>query len=342
MSKRTALRPHPSAHPWPTDRWPEGDLGSNVDGRRIDEAFDRVFEQPWPESYGVTQAVVAIHRGTLVRERYAPDHTRDSTFISWSMAKSILQCAIGTLVRDGKLDVFEPADVPEWRGAGDSRSALTVDQLLRMSSGLRFIEDYVDEHGSDCIRMLFGPGQQDVAGYAASLPLDHAPDTVWNYSSGTSNIIAAIAGRAIGGGAPGTRAYLERELLHPIGMRSATPRFDAAGTFIGSSYLFASARDFARFGLFYLRDGVWDGKRILPEGWVDHARTTTPGSAGEYGAHWWLRLVGEDSFHCSGFQGQYTLCVPSRDLVVVRLGVSTPEHREHVRLWLAEFVALFD
>jgi CubicO group peptidase (beta-lactamase class C family) len=127
-----------------------------------------------------------------------------------------------------------------------------------------------------------------------------------------------------------------------IGMQTATPRFDAAGTFIGSSYLFASARDFARFGLFYLRDGTWDGERILPEGWVDHARTTTPGSEGEYGAHWWLRLAEEDSFHCSGFQGQYILCSPSRDLVVVRLGVSTPEQREPLIPWFREVLSLFD
>jgi CubicO group peptidase (beta-lactamase class C family) len=344
LSELIALRPHPSKHPWPTDRWPEGDLDSGVDAGRIDAALDRVFEQPWPPIYGVTHAVVAIHRGELVRERYAPEHTRDSTFISWSMAKSLLQCAIGTLVRDGKLDVFEPADVPDWRGAGDSRSALTVDQLLRMSSGLHFFEDYVDEQGSDCIRMLFGSGQHDVAGYAASLPLDHAPDTVWNYSSGTSNILSALVGRIVGGGVANAEvmeAFLRREIFDRIGMRTATLRFDPAETWIGSSFLFASAQDFARFGYFYLRDGVWGDERLLPDGWVDYARTPTPASDGEYGAHWWLAQDGSGRFNASGYRGQYIVVDPARDLVVVRLGESTPEQRVNVLTFMRDVVESF-
>jgi CubicO group peptidase (beta-lactamase class C family) len=311
----------------------------SVDGEKLQKLTEAAFAEQ--DRYGETHALLAVHRGRLVFERYGDGYGPEETYRSWSMAKSVTHALVGLLLRDGKLSLEGPAPVPRWE-PGDPRHEITLENMLRMQDGLDFVEEYVPNVGSDVIPMLFQEGKDDVAAFAEDRPLAHPPGTVWNYSSGTSNIIAAIAGRAIGGGAPGTRAYLERELLHPIGMRSATPRFDAAGTFIGSSYLFASARDFARFGLFYLRDGVWDGKRILPEGWVDHARTTTPGSAGEYGAHWWLRLVGEDSFHCSGFQGQYTLCVPSRDLVVVRLGVSTPEHRESVRLWLAEFVALFD
>lgn len=211
-----------------------------------------------------------------------------------------------------------------------------------MKDGLDFTEEYVPDVGSDVIPMLFQEGKDDVAAFAEDRGLAHPPGTHWNYSSGTSNILSAIVGRAIGGGEQAVVAYMRRELLDPLGMRSADPRFDAAGTFIGSSYLFATARDFARFGLLYLRDGVWDGKRVLPAGWVDHARTTTEGSEGEYGAHWWLRLVGEDSFHCSGFQGQYIVCVPSRDLIVVRLGVSQPEQRDTFAAWLREFVEQFD
>ncbi len=344
MPELIALRPHPHARPWPTHRWPESELSSSVDRTRIDDALNRVFEQPWPEIYGVTHALVAIHQGALVRERYAPDHTRDSTFISWSMAKSILQCAIGTLVRDGKLDVHEPADVPNWRDPGDPRRALTVDQLLRMSSGLRFFEDYVDEQGSDCIRMLFGRGQQDVAAYAASLPLDHPPDTVWNYSSGTSNILSALVGRIVGGGtADGSamEAFLRREIFDRIGMQTATLRFDPAETWIGSSFVFATARDFARLGYLYLRDGVWGGERLLPQGWVDYARTPTPASGGEYGAHWWLAQDGSGRFHASGYRGQYIVVDPARDLVVVRLGESTPEQRASVLTFMRDVVESF-
>ncbi len=344
MSDLIPLRPHPQAIPWSTNRWPESDPDSTVDRDRIGEALDRVFEQPWPETYGVTHAVVAIHHGSLVAERYAPEHTPDSTFISWSMAKSVLQCAIGTLVRDGKLDISERAEVPAWRDPSDPRAALTVDQLLRMSSGLRFLEDYVDEHGSDCIRMLFGRGQQDVAEYASNLPLDHAPDTVWNYSSGTSNILSALVGRIVGAGISEkskTEAFLRREIFDRIGMKSATLRFDPAETWIGSSFLFATAHDFARFGYLYLRDGVWEGERLLPRGWVDYARTPAPASGGEYGAHWWLAQDGSGRFNASGYRGQYIVVDPARDLVVVRLGESTPEQRANVLTFMRDIVESF-
>jgi CubicO group peptidase (beta-lactamase class C family) len=260
---------------------------------------------------------------------------------SWSMAKSFVHAWVGILIRDRKLSLEGPAPVQRWE-PGDPRFEITLENLLRMQDGLDFVEDFDPELGTDVIRMLFRSGKEDVAAFAENRPLAYPPGTHWNYSSGTTNIVAALAGRCVGAGRTDTQKYLERELLHPLGIRSAILRFDAAGTFIGSSYLFASARDFARFALLYLRDGVWEGRRILPEGWVDHARRTTPGSGGEYGAHWWLRLAGEDSFHCSDYEGQYALCVPSRDLIVVRLGVSTPEQRTSLEEWLRGFVAAFD
>ena len=137
-------------------------------------------------------------------------------------------------------------------------------------------------------------------------------------------------GRAVGGGQAGMEAFLRKALFDPIGMASASARFDAAGTFVGSSYVFATARDFARFGLLDLRDGVWDGRRILPEGWVDHARTVTPESRGEYGAHWWIALHDPGIFTATGFNGQYVVVAPARDLVIVSLGVSSPEQRPKV------------
>ena len=139
------------------------------------------------------------------------------------------------------------------------------------------------------------------------------------------------------------RDYMRRTLFEPLGMRSTEPRFDAAGTFIGSSFVDATARDFARFGLLYLRDGRFGEARarVLPRGWVDHARTPTPPSKGEYGAHWWLGLGEPEAFFASGYRGQYTLVVPTRDLVIVRLGVSTPDQRDHVRASLTELVQSF-
>jgi len=173
------------------------------------------------------------------------------------------------------------------------------------------------------------------------VPLAHPPDSVWCYSSGTSNLVASLAGRALGGGEAAMRAYLARELFARLGMTTAEPRFDAAGTFIGSSFVYASARDFARFGLLYLRDGVWDGERVLPEGWVDYARTPTAHSAGEYGAHWWLPIEGDGMFSANGYQGQYVYVAPARDVVAVRLGVSTSDQQPLVKAWLAELVGRF-
>jgi CubicO group peptidase (beta-lactamase class C family) len=195
---------------------------------------------------------------------------------------------------------------------------------------------------SDVIEMLFGRGADDVAAYAESRPLLHEPGTQFNYSSGTSNIVSAIAGRAVGGGAALVE-FLRQRILEPIGMTSADPRIDAADTFIASSYVYATARDFARFGMLYLRDGTWDGRRLLPDGWVDHGRrqrSTDPDGDG-YGAHWWV--VGDDmgSFRASGYEGQAILISPGLDLLAVRLGYSTAEMYAALRDWRAALVDAF-
>jgi CubicO group peptidase (beta-lactamase class C family) len=181
--------------------------------------------------------------------------------------------------------------------------------------------------------MLFGDGARDMGGYASSKPLAYAPGTHWSYSSGTTNIISRAVRDAAGGTEDAYRAFIDRELLGPIGIDDAVLEFDAAGTLIGSSLIFMSARDYARFGLLYLRDGVWNGRRILPEGWVDHARKPTPGSNGRYGAQWWLsfsnpeRVAGssmhlpEDAFMARGHQEQAIIVIPSRDLVLVMLSL---------------------
>jgi CubicO group peptidase (beta-lactamase class C family) len=319
--------PQPADVAWPTADWPLGSPPAD-------------FREPEAPELGKTHALVAIWRGRLVYERYGPGHGPDSTLISWSVAKSFLHALVGLLVRDGKLDPAPRADVPQWQRPGDARAAITLDQLLRMTSGLYWREDYVDSQQSDVIEMLFGEGKDDVADFASHYPLAARPGSVWCYSSGSSNLVSAIAGRALGGGDSLAR-YLSRELFARLGMSSARERRDAAGTWIGSSFVFATARDFARFGLLYLRDGVWEGERVLPEGWADYARSVTPGSAGEYGAHWWLPPPGEGMFSANGYQGQYVFVAPARDVVAVRLGESTAEQQPLVREWLAELVARF-
>lgn len=321
------LPPQPEAVPWPTDEWPTAAPGPDVDAERLAAVAARAFAPESEASHGRTLALLVVHRGRLVLERYAPGKGPADTFPSWSVAKSVLHAAVGVLVGEGRLALHEPAPIAAWRAPGDPRGAITLEHLLRMVDGLDFVEVYEATGRSDVIEMLFGSGKDDVAAFAAARPLAHPPGTFWNYSSGTSNLVAAIAGAAVGGGRAGMEAFLRRALFEPLGMRSAKPRFDAAGTFVGSSYVFATARDFARFGLLYLRDGIWEGRRLLPAGWVDHARAETPASWGRYGAHWWLALDGSGRFSANGFQGQYVLVDPARDLVLVRLGVSTPEQR---------------
>ncbi|MFL6205823.1 MAG: serine hydrolase domain-containing protein [Acidimicrobiales bacterium] len=320
------LPPQPGDVPWPTESWPTGEPPPG-----LEQVVDEVFSDP--DRYGDTYAVVVVQGGRLLLERYGgalphfdrpPEPVEPHTpLLSWSMAKSVLHAAVGLLVGEGRLQLDAPPGVPGW---DDDRSAITLDHLLHMRDGLRWVEDYVDDGVSNVIAMLFGEGQADVAAYAGASPLAHPPDTVFNYSSGTSNIVAGIVGRAV---APDTvTAFLQDRLLQPIGMRSAEPRVDDTGTFIGSSFVYATAQDWARFGLLYLRDGVWEGERLLPAGWVDHGRTvrSVDEDGALYGAHWWVDELdtARGTFRASGYEGQMVAVCPPLDAVVVRLG-RTPE-----------------
>jgi CubicO group peptidase (beta-lactamase class C family) len=215
-----------------------------------------------------------------------------------------------------------------------------------MSSGLHFVEDYVDAGVSHVIEMLFGEGVDDHAAYAANFPLDHQPGTVWNYASGTTNIIARIVGGIVGGGQAGMEQFLQTRLFDPLGMISATPKFDTAGTFVGSSYVYATARDFAKFGQLYLRNGQWSDRQLLPLGWADHARTPISAPIADdephgYGAHWWLWNRGTSTFSANGYEGQRIIVSPERDLVVVRLGKSPSDLRAGYDGWLNNVLDCF-
>ncbi|WP_430421472.1 serine hydrolase domain-containing protein [Phenylobacterium sp.] len=312
------------------------------DAARLEALLAQAFDAPSDGPLGKTYALLAIQGGRLTYERYGFGATPETTQPSWSMAKSMTQALVGMLVLDGRLDPQAPADVPEWKGASDPRAAITLDHLLRMSSGLAFVEDYVPGSVSDVLEMLYGSGKADAAAYAASRPLAHPPGSFWSYASGTSNIVARLAAQAQGGD---FAAYMRSRLFEPLGMASATPKFDAAGTFIGSSYCFCTPRDFARFGLLYLRDGIWDGERLLPEGWVDYARTPTFQQAGvtdgPYGAHWWLGIGGPGSFSANGYAGQFIIVCPDRDLIVVRNGDTPLEAKDRLRDWVGEVVDCF-
>jgi CubicO group peptidase (beta-lactamase class C family) len=343
MTLRT-LPPQDPSTPWPTAEWPRGDIPDSVDRARLTALIDRAFAAPVTEDFGETHALVIVQHGRLLLERYGQDFTAKDTFPSWSMAKSITQALVGLLVKDGRIDIHAPAYAPEWQGADDPRRAITLDLLLRMSSGLAFIEEYLPDKPSDVIRMLWGEGKDDVAHFAAAFPLAHEPGKFWSYSSGTSNIVARAAAHAAGVSGEAFHAFMRARLFTPLGMTSPVPKFDTAGTFIGSSFCFATAQDFARFGLLYLRNGVWNGARLLPEGWVDYARTPTwqqPTDQGRYGAHWWLDLAGPGSFSANGYEGQFTVVIPERDMVIVRHGRTPAEKNDAVKGWIRSIAACF-
>lgn len=342
ISALPRLPGQPADTPWPTNAWPSAAPPAATDQAALTQLLDRAFSNP--DDLGKTSAFLAVQGGKIVSERYNEGFGPDETYHSWSMAKSMTHALVGIAMADGHLDIHAPANVPEWQGADDPRAAITVEHLLRMVSGLQFTEDYEDSGISHTIEMLFGSGKEDVAQFAAAMPLEHPIGSFWSYSSGTTNILCRLLADTLDLDQDGFEAFLRGRLLDPIGMRSAIPKFDAAGTFIGSSFCFCTARDFARFGLLYLRDGVWDGTRILPEGWVDHARTPTPNVPPEepmgYGGQWWLDLAGPGSFSANGYDGQYIVIVPEKDLILVRHGMSEAR-KDNVRAWLADVASCF-
>ncbi len=311
--------------------WPDGERVAFEPRVALEQALDQAFaEQAGTGRPKRTRAVVVVHQGRIVAERYAMGFGPDTPLPGWSMSKSVVGALAGTLVGLGLWRLDAPVPLAAWRGPGDPRAAITLDQLLAMSSGLEFEESYRSPL-SDVNLMLWSGG--DAGGYAAAKRLAHPPGAHWQYASGTTNVLAAAMRDTLG---PAYAAYPRRALFERLGMASAVLETDAAGTFVGSSLMFATARDWARSGLLFANDGVWQGTRVLPEGWVRYSATPAPAAAARnYGAHWWLKLerppgappaaLPPDAFHAAGHGGQYVSVVPSRALVVVRLGHAIDE-----------------
>jgi CubicO group peptidase (beta-lactamase class C family) len=317
------LRPPPAPRPLATP-WTVA-TGS----ARLARVVETAFTEPAPRRLRRTRAVIVVRDGRIIAERYAPGFNAGTPLAGWSMTKSVLSALVGILVGDGRLALDQASLLPQWQ-APDRRAAIRLEDLLRMRSGLRFSEVYEDL-SSDVVTMLFNC--DDAAKYAAGQPLDAAPGTTWSYSSGTTNILSSLIRRAVGDA--DYPDWPRRALFDPAGMESAILEADAAGTFVCSSFMLATARDWARFGQLFLQDGVLDGRRILPEGWVHFCTAPTRESGGIYGAHWWLGLKPEmggesaaavrlprDAYFAIGHEGQTLTVVPSLQLVVVRLGLS--------------------
>ena len=310
-----------------------GPAVSEPSDERLRSALDAAFAEPEHGPARRTRAVVVVRDGHIIAERYARGVGVDTPLLGYSATKSVVSALIGILVRDGHLAVDAPAPVPAWSAPDDPRHAITVDQLLRMTSGLELAES--GSPWSPVARMLYR--ERDMAAFAASARLGARPGAEWAYTSGGTLLLSGILRDAVGGTGEAVLRFARQELFAPLGMRSAILELDATGTPVGSTYLLASARDWARFGLLVLDDGVAGGRRILPEGWVRYA--TTPTLDTGYGAGFWTnRVPGKiplspvswgipdapsDTFFARGLLGQYVVVVPSRRLVVVRLGASS-------------------
>ena len=291
---------------------------TSVDMTEIDAAIADGFE---PEHN--TLAVTILHRGRIVAERYAAGISAETPLPGWSMAKSVTATLVGILVGQHRLDLHAPGAVQAWQSAADARSRVTLDQLLRMTSGMDVVET---QSGADSVsQMLFVA--PDAAAFVAGHSLEAPPGEVWEYSSGSTVLVAKIVVDTAGGAMHDSQLFMRRHLFAPLGLSTFVFEPDSAGTFIGSSFAFASAHDWAKLGQLYLDDGTWEGRRLLPEGWRDYVTRVTPASGeARYGAGFWrpardIKLPA-DTFYASGFQGQYVLVIPSRELVIVRLGAS--------------------
>ena len=309
--------PQPEGVPFPAESWPEGEWPAGVDRDVVDAAVDLAFADGGEPR---VRAVVIVHGGEVVYERYSPNPLDGPTKVmpGFSMAKSFTSAFVGILVGQGRLDVDEPAPVPAWSREGDPRGAITLDDLLRMSSGLEWVEG-PEVNDSDMVAAVVSG---DAAAYAADKEQAHDPGTRFLYSGGNTVLLDRILADEVGSEQP-FRPFMDTELFDKLGIDPMLLEFDGAGTWLGAYAADTTARNYAKFGLLYLRDGVWDGERILPEGWVEYSRTPSDTNP-EYGAGWWLDLERPGVFYAVGVDGQVITVAPEHDLTYVTLATDGP------------------
>ncbi|MEM9866692.1 MAG: serine hydrolase [Bacteroidota bacterium] len=289
-----------------------------VDYYQLNRAIAQAFSNPEIQK---TRTVLVLYKGFLLGERYIDGFSKDTRVLGWSMTKSLLATCYGILEHQGKLEMDWPAPIPEWKD--DERGQITLNHLLRMQSGLAWEEDY--SKISDVTQMLFL--EDDMSWAQKEKKLIAQPTEVWNYSSGTTNLLSGILRQQF----RSQQEYLDfpyQFLIDKIGMHSMVLEADVKGNYVGSSYAWATTRDWARFGQLYLDKGSWNGEQVFNPSWVDYITEVTADSNGEYGAHFWLNAQGKypdvprDLFSCNGFQGQYVFVIPSKSMVVVRTGLA--------------------
>ncbi|MDE1468186.1 serine hydrolase domain-containing protein [Aurantiacibacter sp. D1-12] len=327
-----------------------------VSREALARAVDDVFTA---EGVGETRALIVMYNGEVVAERYAEDFPAETRHVGWSMSKTATGLLIGMMVADGRLRLDDPAPVEAWQRTGDPRSEITLRHLLQMRSGLRHQEMTVPVYKSPEVRMMYIEGRDDMAGWAEAQPLEFEPGSTFRYSTATSMILSDIATDLIAPGADADERqqtmadYIEARLAVPLGLESLTGEYDAAGTLIGGSSFWATARDWASLGEFMRNGGSVDGAQIVPRGWVSFMREPSPAAA-DYGAHLWLNRTSEaerdylfegqgpeTAFAMMGHLGQYVIVSPQQGLTVVRLGVSHDQQRPLLMDEMADIFALY-
>ena len=299
---------------------PKDTVFANIDYEKVNNTVNTAFDKKSVKDKR-TRAVIVIYKDKIIAEKYAEGFNKNAKILGWSMTKSITATYFGILQKQGKIDIKKPAPIAEW--ANDERKKITINDLLHMNSGLEWEENY--NAISDVTKMLFMA--EDMTKSQVDKLLIGKPNESWNYSSGTTNLLSGILRKQF----KSHQEYLDfwySSLLDKIGMNSALVESDMAGNFVGSSYGWATTRDWAKFGLLYLHKGNWNGEQLFDESWAKYVATPTNTSNGNYGAQFWLNAGGKfpdvpkEMYYCSGYQGQMVAIFPNHDLVIVRMGLS--------------------
>ncbi|MDI1304945.1 MAG: serine hydrolase [bacterium] len=299
---------------------PKDTVFSTIDYTKLNAAVANAFDKT-SEIKKRTRSILVIYKDKIIAEKYDSGFDKNSKILGWSMTKSITSALFGILQKQGKYDIDDSAPIPEW--ANDKRKLITTSDLLHMNSGLQWVEDY--KTICDATKMLFQA--EDMTRVQLEKPAEIKPNMRWNYSSGTTNLLSGILRKQF----KTHQEYLDfwySALIDKIGMNSMVVETDMAGNYVGSSYGWATTRDWSKFGLLYLHKGNWNGEQILDESWIKYTTTPTNTSNGRYGGHFWLNASGHfpdvprDMYYCSGFQGQMVAIISSLDLVIVRMGLT--------------------
>ncbi|WP_281636876.1 serine hydrolase domain-containing protein [Flavobacterium marginilacus] len=302
------------------DAEPKDKIFANVDYAKLNQAVANAFDAEGEDAKR-TRSVLVIYKDRIIAEKYAEGLTKNSILLGWSMTKSITGTLFGILQKQGRFDIYKPAPIPEWQN--DNRKNITTNDLLHMNSGLEWEEHY--DRICDATEMLFD--DEDMSRSQLLKPAVFKPNTHWNYSSGTTNLLSGILRKQF----KTHQEYLDfwySALIDKIGMHSMVIETDMTGNYVGSSYAWATTRDWSKLGLLYLHKGNWNGEQLFDASWAKYVSTPTNTSNGKYGAHFWLNADGfypdapRDMYSCNGFNGQKVFIIPSRNLVIVRLGLT--------------------